>query len=205
MPLRRMSRELPRARSSMLAVAFLLASIPAAAQPVDPWDTGTEWFSVRAGYAKSTAQGAADGNVGVGFAYTRFHNSKWAYGATAQWEVLGRFGSARELEMPWTLDVSRHYRWATDVRPFLGFGLGAYYHNISGTTNDGSTVVPGGYFSGGFNAPVSDRGLLGLDVRMNVVQAQAEENPVFGGDATTHHPQNRVLHWSAQLGYSWVF
>src|SRR2546422_660216 len=122
-----MPRRVARSQSWLLAAVLLgLGATCAAAEPVDPWTTGTEWFTVRAGYAKSTAAGAADGNVGFGFAYTRFHNSKWAFGGTAEWDVLGRFGSARELEVPWTIEVSRHYKWPATLRPFLALGVGAY-------------------------------------------------------------------------------
>jgi hypothetical protein len=205
-PHRRTPRRLARAQSWILAASLLgLAATSAAAAEVDPWATGTEWFSVRGGYAKSSAAGSADGNVGFGFGYTRFHNSKWAYGGTAEWDVLGRFGSARELEIPWTLDISRHYKWPVALRPYVGIGLGAYYHQISGTGDDGSKVLPGGYIGTGFNTPISDRGLFGLDVRMNVVRAQAQDNPVFGSEATANVHENRVLHWGVKLGYAWMF
>jgi hypothetical protein len=206
--LRRMPRRVARSQSWLVAAVLLglgATCAAAAAEPVDPWATGAEWFTVRAGYAKSTAAGAADGNVGFGFAYTRFHNSKWAYGATAEWDVLGRFGSARELEVPWTLEVSRHYKWPAMLRPYMGLGFGAYYHQLSGTGADNSTVVPGGYIGTGFNTPISDRGLFGVDVRMNLVGANSQDNPVFGGAATANQHQSRVFHWSAKLGYAWVF
>jgi hypothetical protein len=205
-PHRRVPRRLVRARSWMLAASMLaLSASYAAAAPVDPWATGTEWFSVRAGYAKSSAAGAPDGNVGFGFSYTRFHNTKWAYGGTAEWNVLGRFGSARELEIPWTVEASRHYKWPVALRPFLGLGLGAYYHQLSGTGDDHATFRMGGYLGGGFNTPISDRGLLGFDLRVNVVQAPPKDNPVFGGVATSNEHQNQVFHWGAKLGYSWIF
>jgi len=203
---RRAPRAITLAQSWILAIALLgLSAGSSRGQTMDPWATGTEWFTLRGGYAKSSAAGAADGNVGFGFGFTRFHNSKWAYGGTAEWNVLGRYGSARELELPWTLDISRHYKWPATIRPFVGAGLGAYYHQLSGTGQDGSTVVPGGYFGVGFNTPISDRGLFGLDLRMNVVRAQAQDNPVFGGEVTANEHQSRVVHWGVKLVYSVVF
>src|SRR5262249_24719266 len=70
---RRLTRLLPAARISMLATSLLgLTASFAFAAPVDPWATGTEWYTVRAGYAKSSAAGAPDGDFAVGFGYTRF-------------------------------------------------------------------------------------------------------------------------------------
>ena len=40
---------------------------------------------------------------------------------------------------------------------------------------------------------------------MNVVRAQAQNNPVFGGAVTANEHQSRVVHWSVKLGYSVVF
>lgn len=206
MPHRPMPRPVGRAASWMLAAVLLGAAAPrAGAQSLDPWSKGTEWFTVRAGYAKSSAAGAADGNIGLAFSYTRFRSAKWSYGGTAEWNVLGKFGDARELEIPWTVEVARHYKWPTDLRPYLGAGLGAYYHQISGTGDDGSTLEPGGFVSGGFNTPISDHGLFGLDVRMNVVHSATGKNPVFGGEVTADEHQNQVLHWGVKFGYAWVF
>jgi hypothetical protein len=206
LPHRHTPRPIGRAACWMLAAAFLgVAATRAAAEPVDPWTKGAEWFTVRAGYAKSTAAGAADGNVGLGFSYTRFKSAKWSYGGTVEWNVLGKFADARELEIPWTVEITRHYKWPTDLRPYLGLGLGAYYHQFSGTGDDGSTLEPGGFLSSGFNMPISDNGLFGLDVRMNVVHNSTSANPVFGGEVSGSEPQNHVQHWGVKFGYSWVF
>src|SRR5437899_633619 len=109
-----------------VAALLLMVAPSARAQSFDPWAKGREWVSVRFGYAKSSAQGAADGNVGAGFGYVRFRNSKWSLGATAAVDILGRYGNATEIESPWTVEVVRHYRWVTPARPYLGVGAGAY-------------------------------------------------------------------------------
>lgn len=191
-----------------LSIAGLMGAglaSPVRAADIKPWSAKTQWFWLRAGYAKSSAAGAADGNVGYGFGYTRFRNSKWAFGVHAEVNVLGRYGRARELEIPWTVEVTRHYKWNTPLRPYLGLGGGAYYHQISGTGLDASTVLPGIYFVSGVNAPVSDHGLLGFDLRANSVRATAQGDPVFGGAVTANEHQSRVIHWSAKVGYAWAF
>ncbi len=178
---------------------------PAGADGPDPWAKKTQWYSLRMGYARSAASGAADGNLGFGFAYARFRNAKWSYGASAQLEVLGRYGDARETEVPWTVDITRHYRWNTPLRPYAGLGGGAYYHKVSGTGFDGASIVPGAYVNWGANSPISDHGLLGLDVRMNVVKANKLNDPVFGSTAVLGEHPSRVVHWSVKLSYAWVF
>ena len=202
-----MQRGMRGRRWVWLAVAGLALSnaSAAAAQGVDPWTKGRQWLSVRAGYARSGAEGAADGNFGAGFGYSRFRNTKWSFGASAHIDVLGRFGDASEVESSWTAEVARHYKWNTSVRPYLGAGLGAYYHKIQGTTDDYASILPGGFLMSGFNAPISDHGLLGIDVRANLVEIDHQTNPVFGGLATTGKDQNRVIHWGAKVGYSWAF
>jgi len=182
-----------------------VAASPAAAEGPNPWAKGTQWLSVRFGYAKSAAEGAADGNLGFGFGYTRFRNTKWSYGAHAQIEILGRYGDAAQIEVPWTVEITRHYAWNTPLRPYLGLGGGMYYSKISGTGFDGASLMGGGYLAGGANAPISDHGLLGLDVRMNIVDINNQMNPVFGGEATTGKHQNSAIHWGVKLNYAWVF
>jgi hypothetical protein len=159
---------------------------------------------VRAGYAKSSAAGAADGSFGAGFGYARFRNSKWSYGAQAAVDVLGRFGDATEIESPWTFEILRHYRWRTPARPYLGVGLGAYYNKISGTSLDRATLVSGYYVATGLNTRVSDHGLFGLDLRLSLVDLDKQDNPVFGGSVNLDQHQARATHWSMKATYAWA-
>jgi hypothetical protein len=182
-----------------------LGAAPLHAELRDPWAKGTEWISFRAGYAKSSAAGAADGNVGAGFGYARFRNSQWSYGAQAAIDVLGRYGGATEIESPWTFELLRHYRWRTPARPYLGFGAGAYFHTITGTSDNRATVMPGYYLTGGLTSRISDHGLFGFDVRASMVELDQQKNPVFGGEATLGERQKRAAHWSAKITYAWAF
>ena len=188
-----------------LAGIVVVGAPPAAAQGMDPWAAKRQWMSVRAGYAKSAAEGSADGNVGFGFGYTRFRNTKWSYGAHVQVDVLGRFADAYQLEIPWTLEVVRHYRWATAMRPYLGVGAGAFYEKVQGTSQDYGQFSPGTFLVGGSNTALSEHGLLGFDVRVAMVSLDHQDNPVFGGDATAGKHQTRAVHWSAKLNYAWAF
>lgn len=194
-----------RWRWPALAGLILFGATPVLAQTVDPWAKGRQWISVRAGYAKSSATGAADGNFGVGFGYARFRNSKWSYGAHAQVDILGRYGSAFEIESPWTVEMMRHYKWLTPARPYLGFGAGAYYNKVRGTGSDRASVVPGYYLAGGLNSRVSEHGLFGFDIRASLVKLDKQKNPVFGGEATSGEHQKQAAHWSAKVTYAWAF
>ena len=186
-----------------LSIAALAAS-PALAQEINPWSKGRQWLSVRFGYARSAAEAAADGNVGFGFGYMRFRDSKWSYGAHAQLDILGRFGDAAEIEVPWTVELTRHFKGST-FHPYTGLGGGMYYNKVSGTGDDHAGVKGGFYLAGGANTPVSDHGLLGIDIRMSLVSPEGQMNPVFGNEAVTGKAQSRVVHWSAKVNYAWVF
>ena len=189
----------------LLAASPLTAQEAGQYQPVDAWAKGRQWLTVRAGYARSTATGAADGNIGFGFGYTRVLSPKWSFGAAASFEILGRYGDSNEMEVPWTLELTRAFKWNTSIRPYMGAGLGLYYHKISGTSDDGASIIFGPHLSGGFNTPISDHGLLGLDVRMSILEPDWQQNPVFGAEAVGGEGQSRVAHWSVKVSHSWVF
>jgi hypothetical protein len=182
----------------LLVLAGVGAPITVRAEPLDPWGEGRQWFSFRAGYAKSTVKESGDGNVGAGFGFTRVGKGLWSVGGFAHLELLGRFAGSAEIEIPATLEVARHSAWKSGVRPYLGFGGGAFYHKFYRTGADIADLRPGFYFLGGMNAPISDHSLLGFDVRMVFQGSASSENPVF--------PNSRedAVHWSAKLNYSRV-
>ena len=142
---------------------------------------GSQWMSVRAGYAKASGDEAPDGLIGGGFGYRRFVLDRWSVGAFVHYELLGRFGDATEVEIPLTLEVLRHSRWGATVYPYAGIGAGAFYHKRSRTeVNDGSGFTPSRYLVCGMHVPVRKQGLLGIDVRMATVD-KPDANPPFSG------------------------
>jgi hypothetical protein len=159
------------------------APAPAAGSPDAAGDIlkrGSQWMSVRAGYAKISGDVAPGGLVGGGFGYRRFVLDKWSVGGFAHYEMLGRLGKAAEIAVPLTLEVVRHSRWGAAVYPYAGIGAGAFYHKRYRTGADESGFTPGRYLTGGMHIPVRKQGLLGLDVRMATVD-QMDANPVFSG------------------------
>jgi hypothetical protein len=141
---------------------------------------GSQWISMRAGYAKGGGEVSPGGRVGFGFGYRRFVLDSWSVGGFVDYDLLGRFGSAADIEVPITLEVVRHSHWGAAVFPYLGFGAGAFYHKQYRTGADGSAFGPGRYLTFGAYTPVRAQGLLGLDVRMAMVD-KPDSNPVFLG------------------------
>jgi hypothetical protein len=168
--------------------------------PLADWNAGVSWLMVRAGYARSGEPGASGAGGGVALGYQRFLTARWAIGLIAQGDLLGKFGGAAEIEYPVTLEFTRHYRWKTALRPYLGAGGGAYCHKYFRTGNDFWQIHSGAYFVGGFNAPVSKRSIIGIDGRMQFVSGdQMVNNPVFGPEDA------QLTHYSLKLGWSMAF
>ncbi len=186
------------ALAGAISVIACLGMPRAAAAQVDPWAKGAHWLTLRAGYAKSAVADAADGNVGAGIGFTALRNSKWSFGSSVHWELLGRFGGAAEIEVPWTVELTRHYKWNTPLRPYAGIGAGMYYHKVYRTGADAVDIRPGGFFAIGANTPVSDRSLLGADLRLTL-QTQAESvDPIFPNE------ESKAMRWSGKLTWSVV-
>ena len=184
--------------SSLLAcVAVTLALVPVPARAADdPWSGDANWVSVRFGYAKSAAEFAPDGSVGYGFGYTRFLQNGLAWSATVQHDLLGRFGGAALIEVPFTVEFTRHVKWSQSARPYLGLGLGAFYHKTYRTGADESGFRQGIYFATGANAAIDRSSLIGLDVRIVVEQDTRSINPSFP------NLKPSGSEWSAKLSYS---
>ncbi len=169
-----------------IAVALLCAAAPAArAADTAPaadheWSRGSQWFSMRAGYAKGSGDFAPNGMVGYGFGYRRFVLDRWSIGAFVHHELLGRFGGAADIEVPMTVEIVRHTRWGAAFYPYAGVGAGAYYRKYYRTGQGFSGFDPGAYLTLGAHTPITKAGLLGLDIRLSRVDAP-DENPVFSG------------------------
>jgi hypothetical protein len=153
---------------------------------------GSQMMSVRAGYAKATGDVTTNGLVGAGFGYRRFVLDRWSVGAFAHYELLGRSGSASKIEIPLTLEVTRHTRWGAAAFPYVGIGGGAFYHKRYRTGADVSGFGPGRYLVCGMQVPVRKQGLLGLDVRMITVD-RLDADPAFPGPPSDRHKIDDLL------------
>jgi len=153
---------------------------------------GSQWMSVRAGYAKGSGEVAADGLFGGGFGYRRFVLDRWAVGAFAHYDLLGRFGAAADISVPLTLEVTRHTRWGAAVYPYAGVGGGAFYNKLYRTGDDRSGFTPGRYLTFGAHFPIRRQNMLGIDVRMATVD-KFDANPAFPGPPADRHKIDDLL------------
>ena len=184
--------------AALMAVALAgAAAVPAfAAGSEEPAGSvlkrGSQWMSVRAGYAKGSGDVAADGLVGGGFGYRRFVLDRWAVGAFAHYELLGRFGRAADISVPLTIEVTRHTHWGAAVYPYAGIGGGAFYNKLYRTGDDKSGFTPGRYLTFGANFPIRRQSMLGIDVRMATVD-KFDANPAFPGPPANRHKIDDLL------------
>src|SRR6185312_2991547 len=133
--------------------SMLLAVAPARAAD-DPWAGNQQWASVRVGYAKAGAEFAGDGSIGWGFGYTRFLHNGLAWSANVQHDLLGRFAGAAEIEVPLTVEFTKHLRWSHSTRPYLGMGWGAFYRKTYRTGADEAGFHQGIFAAGGANGMI---------------------------------------------------
>jgi hypothetical protein len=165
------------------------------------WTKGSNWLGMRAGYAKSTVENTGDGLLGYGISYQHMINRQWSFGGAVQHDLLGHLGSSTEISVPFTLEMTRHFKWNTSIRPYVGVGGGYYFHKYYRTGND-ETGAPGmgTYLTWGANLPLNDRHVLGMDIRSSFVAGRdGVINPVFGPEKSS-----QTL-WSIKLNWAMVY
>lgn len=215
-------------RKKAAAAAFLAALLVAgfagaACADDDPWDAGSNWLSLRGGYVKNGVTGAGNGGAGYGIGVTHmlkpYRISDWtvvgrkplgflrwtffkqfSVGMNVNHDVISRFGTATEVDVPATIEMVRHFRWNTAPRPYLGFGAGPYFRKAYHTGADFTRVEVGTYFTAGANMIVSTNQLLGVDLRMaNIDSVNDPPDPVFGEGSSSG------TRWSIKLNYSFAY
>ena len=188
------------ALAALIGIAVVLALAPVTARAADDhWDDGRHWVSARAGFAKSGARFAPGGSFGYGFGYTWFLARNVGWSASVGHDLLGRYGTAAEIEVPITTEFTKHFQWSAQTRPYLGVGWGAIYHKTYRTGADLSGFRQGLYVAAGANSSLSASGLIGLDLRWMMEQDTRSINPTFPNSEAS----STVL--SAKLSYSRAF
>src|SRR5437867_3997081 len=129
-----------------VAAALALIALPARAAD-DPWSEDARWVSMRIGSAGSGAKLAANGNYGYGFGYSWFLGNELAWSATVQHDVLGRYGDASEIDVPITVEFTKHFHVSDPARPYLGGGWGIILHKTYRTGADESGFRQGIYLA----------------------------------------------------------
>ncbi len=198
---------------------------PAGTHPLEssdaPWARHAQWMSVRAGYAKISAENAPDGLAGYGFGYVRFIMTRWSVGGYVHHELLGRFVHSTAIEVPMTLEVVRHTKWGAALHPYAGIGAGAFYYKFYRTGDDIAGFRAGRYVTFGFTTPVAPAHLLGMDIRLASLD-RVRDNRIFAGSeignptlaeafkqpfsvVNTKFSGGSELHWSIKLNYAYSY
>lgn len=162
------------------------------------WARGGNWISLRAGYAKMSTPTAANGFVGYGMAYQRNLTSRYGLQASVHHEILGAQNLAKEISVPMTVGFVRHMDWKTSLRPYVGAGGGYYFRKYYRSGTDyGGAPASGWYLNGGFNLPIAERKLFGVDARVSFVDGRAGvRNPVFGDENESETQWSVKLNWA---------
>ena len=185
-------------RIGILGLIVAAAAVPPARAADNPWGEDSHWVSVRVGTAGSGARLASSGSFGYGFSYTWFLSKQLAWSATAQHDVIGRYGAASEIDVPFTVEFTRHFGLSSIAEPYLGGGWGAAYHKTYLTGADESGFRQGIYLAVGGNGLVNAGNLIGVDFRLMLEQDSRTLNPTFPNS----HAATR--NWSLKLSYSRV-
>jgi hypothetical protein len=183
----------------LLSAVAVVVTAPAPVRAAgDPWSAESRWASVRIGSTSSGAQFAPPASVGLGFGYTYFLGNQVAASATVGYDVMGRFGDATEIEIPFTVDFTKHFKFSEAGRPYMGAGLGAIYHKLNRTGDDASDFRQAIYLAIGGNAALDHLNLLGIDFRYTLEQNTRSINNTFP------NPKPATHNFSLKFSYSRV-
>lgn len=164
-----------------------------------PWAKGTNWLNVRAGMAKQTADQPGDGFIGYGMGYQRMLSNRWAVAFAVHHDVVGQFGvNTVKSTVPMMADLQYHVAAKGPLRPFLGVGAGYFWNKAYRTANDYTGAPSSGIvFSTGVNLPIDDRNLLGLDLRVAVVDGrEGVTNASFGNEGVSQSFWSAKINWA---------
>ena len=195
----------PTVRSRVLAACFaaaatLIVTCAHADMSEEPWHRGANWTTFRAGWAKSLEGGAPNGWAGYGFGFSHMMSDRVSVGVFIHHELLGKFGAAAQIEIPITAEYAYALLWNTALRPYVGMGLGAFYHKIYRSGADRTDLLPATLFKFGADTALDPHNVLGMDARAAWVLNDDEVvDPVFGKSKPTS------IRWSVKLQYSRVF
>jgi len=162
---------------------------------------GANWLSFRFGWAKRAEDLAGSGLVGYGVGYQRMMSKKYAFSARIDHDVVGHYGNDVDISVPFTGEFQRHFLLKSAARPYLGIGGGYYYRKAYRTGTEYTTTATNGvHLSMGLISPVSDRHVVGFDVRMAFVDGrEGIHNPTFGPSQPTE------TLWSAKVCWALVY
>lgn len=162
------------------------------------WAKRTNWISFRAGYAKGGGKFGGDAVGGYGIGFQRMLTRNVSFGGSVNHDVLGHLANSYEIAVPMTLELTRHARWKTALRPYVGVGAGYYFHKYYRTASDYTGAPTAGYsIACGANTPLDDKHILGIDARVHFLGGRdGVVNPVFGPEESSERMWTVKLNWS---------
>lgn len=162
---------------------------------------GSNWLSLRFGWAKRIGDLAGDGFVGYGLGYQHMISRRFAFGAGVGHDVVGHFGQQIDEAVPFTAEFQRHFRWKSVVRPYVGLGGGYYLRKNYRTGSEYTTTATGGpHVSLGFTSALDDKHVLGLEARVARLQGRTGVvNPTFGPG------ENTETMWTIKASWALVY
>jgi hypothetical protein len=162
---------------------------------------GASWLSFRFGWTKRAEDLSGSGLVGYGVGYQRMLRRNYAFAARIDHDIVGHYGGDVDISVPFTGEFQRHFGGKASARPYLGLGGGYYYRKAYRTGLEYTTTVTSGvHISAGIISPVSERNVVGFDLRMAFVDGrEGVNNPTFGTSQATE------TLWSAKVSWALVY
>lgn len=160
-----------------------------------PWVQGANWLSFRVGTAAVSELGRPSPGPGFGFGYQHFRSRRWAVGVQFDYDLVGKYGAASEIDAPFQLELTRHFDWGEAMRPYAGVSAGGTWHRTYRTGGDEADMRPSVYLVGGGNVPVAPRSMMGADFRVGWEIDARSTDPVFP------NPSSSLLTWRFKVAY----
>jgi len=160
-----------------------------------PWVRGANWLGFRAGASAVSELGRPAPGPGFGLGYQHFRSRRWAVGLQLDYDLVGKYGGAAEIDVPLHLELTRHFDWGDAMRPYTGLSAGGTWHRTYRTGSDEAEMRPSMFLIGGANVPVGPRALMGADFRVGWEGSARSDDPVFPNSSNT------LLTWRFKIAY----
>jgi hypothetical protein len=160
-----------------------------------PWVRGANWLGFRAGASAASELGRPAPGPGFGIGYQHFRSRRWATGIQLDYDLVGKYGGAAEIDVPFHFELTRHFGWGDAMRPYTGLSAGGTWHRTYRTGADEAEMRPSVFLVGGANVPIGPRALMGADFRVGWEGSARSSDPVFPNTSNT------LLTWRFKIAY----
>jgi hypothetical protein len=160
-----------------------------------PWVRGANWLGFRAGASAVSELGRPAPGPGFGIGYQHFRSRRWALGVQLDYDLVGKYGGAAEIDVPLHAEITRHFDWGDAMRPYTGLSAGGTWHRTYRTGADEAEMRPSIFLVSGANVLVGPRALMGADFRVGWEGSARSADPVFPNTSNT------LLTWRLKVAY----